>query len=300
MLLKQVLRQRDGNEPLPTRFQEVVERDGGRLDVRHGLRDEPFKTVLAAAIQSRLAAALTALLGDDAEVVAAGNVVAMSMEGWVEHVDMEEGTVLADSMGPQAWHADGPHLFADAPDSPMLPVHALNVFVPLVDLTADKCVPQPLERSSQPCALSERVRPIRALRSGATEFAPGSHVRGCEFAEGCDRPTRTILARAGDAIVFDYRLWHRGLPNVSDRDRPLLYFVAARSFWRDDRNYRQGQSLFEGAPSASASAPSTTAPVAADRVPLMQLASAATVAVTGARRGDDGDVRRTRSKRRKQ
>ena len=92
-----------------------------------------------------------------------------------------------------AWHADGPHLFEQGPT---LPAHALNVFLPLVDLTA---------------------------QNGPTQFAPGSHVRGQEHAgggvgsefdegeadgedgEGSGK-TRTFFARSGDAIIFDYRV----------------------------------------------------------------------------------------------
>ena len=196
-----------------------------------------------------LAETLSELLGEDAELVAAGNVVAMSMEGWAQHVDTGENEVLADNLGAQAWHADGPHLFTTLPDT-TLPAHAINIFVPLVDLTEE---------------------------NGPTEFAIGSHKLGHEYNEeeeevdGTSRVT-SILAKAGDAILFDYRLWHRGLPNSSDTDRPMLYLVAARSFWRDDRNYSQGSSLFEQAASASSStaAASSAQPPAGERVPLLK------------------------------
>ena len=293
MLLKQVLRLRNGQAPLPTKFVEVVERDGGRLDVRHSLCDAPIATVLAAVSRTGLAAVLADLLGQDAQVVAGGNVVAMSIEGWTEHMDTgaDEDVVLGDSMGAQAWHADGPHLFASAVDEPAaasLPAHALNIFVPLVDLTE---------------------------ANGATEFACGTHRRGHELTPrdddddgaaasdgGDERGERTaILARAGDALVFDYRLWHRGLPNLSSADRPLLYLVAARSWWRDDRNYRQGASLFEqppavrGLPPSDSSASAPAAPARDERwderVPLVCSTRGAAPA---ARAGEQTSPRRSK------
>ena len=44
-------------------------------------------------------------------------------------------------------------------------------------------------------------------------------------------------ARAGDAIIFDYRILHRGLANTSAEDRPLAYFTYGRSWFRDATNY---------------------------------------------------------------
>ena len=76
---------------------------------------------------------------------AEGLVVAMSMEGWcsagLDATDEDDSglVVMSNSLGAQAWHADGPHLFAAAADGgrlPLLPPHALTVFVPLVDVLA--------------------------------------------------------------------------------------------------------------------------------------------------------------------
>ena len=85
------------------------------------------------------------------------------------------------------------------------PVHAINVFVPLVDLTMDK---------------------------GPTEFIPGSHV---DF--DVPNASRIATCKAGSAILFDYRTKHRGLGNRSNDDRPLLYLTYARPFWVDVYNF---------------------------------------------------------------
>ena len=63
-------------------------------------------------------------------------------------------------------------------------------------------------------------------------FALGSHRRGFDRSPARAAPRCEL----GDAVLFDYRTWHRGLANESDADRPVLYLVVARPWWRDDRN----------------------------------------------------------------
>jgi ectoine hydroxylase-related dioxygenase (phytanoyl-CoA dioxygenase family) len=53
-----------------------------------------------------------------------------------------------------------------------------------------------------------------------------------------------VVAVPGDAIVFDYRILHRGLANISDQARPLAYFTFAKPWFRDATNYTK-TSLFE-------------------------------------------------------
>jgi len=98
--------------------------------------------------------------------------------------------------GHQPWHADAPQLF-HVP----LPPHALNVFVPLADVDLD---------------------------AGPTEFRPGSHLAGSESEDSV-----ALCSRAGDVIVYDYRVWHRGLANCSDAPRRVMYFTYAKPWWRD-------------------------------------------------------------------
>ena len=44
--------------------------------------------------------------------------------------------------------------------------------------------------------------------------------------------------KKGDAVVFDYRIEHRGRANtVPDTDRPLLYLSFAKRWYRDPRNH---------------------------------------------------------------
>jgi ectoine hydroxylase-related dioxygenase (phytanoyl-CoA dioxygenase family) len=136
----------------------------------------------------------------------------------------------------QLWHVDGEHLYSDTdPAQSMavtwganttacrradnLPAHCLNVFVPLVDITAD---------------------------NGATEFLLGSHKRtgggtelvwqdvGHRAAIGMehDTPICPVLP-AGSVLLFDYRILHRGLAHSGTKPRPVLCatFTSASITW---------------------------------------------------------------------
>ena len=121
----------------------------------------------------------------------------------------------------QLWHADGEHLFPGTSHS-YLPVHSLNVFVPLVDITED---------------------------NGGTEFFLGSHRLTGESENivwqdsahkeriGCTGDPIAFTCRAGSVIIFDYRILHRGLANTSRAARPVLYFTYARAWFRDMHNF---------------------------------------------------------------
>ena len=46
-----------------------------------------------------------------------------------------------------------------------------------------------------------------------------------------------LAGSRGDAIVFDYRVVHRGLGNTGDARRPVLYLTSSRSWFRDAQNF---------------------------------------------------------------
>ena len=71
-----------------------------------------------------------------------------------------------------------------------------------------------------------------AQDKGPTEFVPGSHR---DFDIDASSQIRTL--DAGSALLFDYRLKHRGLGNHSTTERPLLYITYARPFWVDVYNF---------------------------------------------------------------
>eukprot|EP00041_Stephanoeca_diplocostata_P000669 m.16014 g.16014 ORF g.16014 m.16014 type:complete len:785 (-) comp10880_c0_seq1:1812-4166(-) len=105
----------------------------------------------------------------------------------------------------QPWHSDGDHLGTRT----HLPPHCLNVFVPLTGITT---------------------------ANGGTEMVPGTHLLGSYDAPNA---STTILARAGECILFDFRLRHRGLGNKSRTPRPLLYITYCVPTFKDTMNFNK-------------------------------------------------------------
>lgn len=65
--------------------------------------------------------------------------------------------------------------------------------------------------------------------NGRTEFWRGSHRQGA--AEGA--ADFAPVVQPGSAILWDFRIHHRGLANHSDRPRPVLYAVFCRNWWAE-------------------------------------------------------------------
>ena len=53
-----------------------------------------------------------------------------------------------------------------------------------------------------------------------------------------------MMCDAGDALLFDYRVDHRGLANASDEDRLVFFCAFARPSFRDEKNARSTVALF--------------------------------------------------------
>ena len=122
--------------------------------------------------------------------------------------------VIADEdCAAQAWHVDGAHM---SPSSHALP-HVLNIFVPLVDVT----------------------------KGGGTEIKPGSHFLTRNLAKQMllARIKKTLrsplepLVSPGDALLFDYRVLHRGTLNNTGGPRPVFVVTVAKPWFRDLVNF---------------------------------------------------------------
>jgi ectoine hydroxylase-related dioxygenase (phytanoyl-CoA dioxygenase family) len=127
-------------------------------------------------------------------------------------------TSLPRSTWRQPVHVDYGHLWpAVAGDAPP---HGLIVNVPLIDMHAG---------------------------TGGIELWPGSHrvattgvgvyVQGVP-PEAVERrravqPPLQPNVRAGSILVRDLRLWHAGMPNPSDRVRPMVAMIHWPAWWRD-------------------------------------------------------------------
>jgi len=109
----------------------------------------------------------------------------------------------------QPVHRDHGHLFVEPEVGLNLPVHAVNVVVPLIDTD---------------------------LETGPTGVWPGSQ----QWPESVQPQPDTLTAcpiERGDCMLLDYRTLHSGLPNRGGRARPILYMVYARSWFFDDVNH---------------------------------------------------------------
>jgi hypothetical protein len=106
-------------------------------------------------------------------------------------------------------HRDCGHLFAESGVGPNLPVYAVNVAVPLIDLGPE---------------------------TGPTQVWPGTHRHN----QGDFVPPRSLMTYAmqrGDCMLMDYRTLHSGGHNISGRMRPIIYMVYARPWFFDQVNH---------------------------------------------------------------
>ncbi len=169
-------------------FDVLRERGRGRFDMELDAFDTPAFDFLTDLNKAAWMPIVRKILGDDAILVHKG--AFLSLPG-------------AET---QIYHQDGVHLNKKI----QKPCHAVNVFIPLVDLD---------------------------ITNGPTEFCLGTHYLGYEhFARDmCDTPT----PKAGTPLIFDYRLGHRGLGNSSPHSRPIVYltYTPASSEFKDSVNF---------------------------------------------------------------
>lgn len=107
----------------------------------------------------------------------------------------------------QRLHKDNSLLFPEAPDME-LPCFSLALIIPLI-------------------ALDELT--------GTTRVVPGSHRRSSDEAKSMKHYDPPV--DIGSCYLLDSRLSHRGLPNRSDRIRPILSVVYQRPWYRDIQNF---------------------------------------------------------------
>ncbi|MBN2982160.1 phytanoyl-CoA dioxygenase family protein [Cohnella algarum] len=135
------------------------------------------------------------------------------------------------------WHVDEA-LFLPLPDGVeldpriQLPVYLCNALYYLDDITEDL---------------------------GPTQIVPGSHRAGKHLAFADEigmykgRGPESVLVNAGDCLVFNSQLWHRGAPNRTDRPRyvqQIIYrkkFLVPRMSHDDNAGYRVPQDILDRA-----------------------------------------------------
>ena len=156
------------------------------------------------------------------------SVVAKLMQCSLDVIKKQVSVIYSRPGAPnQDWHCDGGHEQDDAgwPDQGrQLPkAYAVCVFLPLIDF-------------------NETV--------GYTDFWPGSHQHKGLLGFGPAAPmlgaSYPAICKAGDAVVYDYRLMHRGMQNVSvSTERPMLQFLYT-TWYHEATNY-DGPSLKQAA-----------------------------------------------------
>jgi hypothetical protein len=112
-------------------------------------------------------------------------------------------------------HADHPALFGTKLDD-FLPNFAVTMMVPLVDLNEFS--------GTTRMWMGSHLARHRAVNSG-TDFDKGDY--------------QDPYASVGDCLMMDYRLYHSGLANRSDKARPILYITYFRPWFKDYVNYRK-------------------------------------------------------------
>ncbi len=193
-------------------YDEIVQRSKGRWDIPISAAEFGFdpKALPWWPLVARL-------LGDDAEHAFSGV------------VSSEPGSPA------QEWHIDSPHASAEH-----LPAHMLNVFVAFEDVT---------------------------MAMGPTEFAVGSHrhtnhlrnpalvVEKLLYQSSGISPEMLNTAEgklacysapfdAGNCLIFDDRMMHRGLANGSDRTRHVVYFSYRVKGFCESTHFEAKRSLF--------------------------------------------------------
>lgn len=133
-------------------------------------------------------------------------------------------------------HVDFPFLFdEDEPLSQSLPPYAITLAIPLVPLDA---------------------------MTGVTRVWPGTHRRSIDWkaAQPDLMDSLSIIPKPGGCYLFDARLLHGGTANYSQIERPILYLVYCRAWWRDSTNFFRQKPLIIG-PESLAALPSDLQPM---------------------------------------
>lgn len=187
-------------------YKEIMQRDDNRFDFRLDLDDKNNAIWKQVEEKGRWKSMVAEILGEEYSLIKCGCVLSLP------------GTSI------QYYHSDGVHVGASATfeSEKAASTHALCVFVPLIDL----------DRST-----------------GYTEFWAGSHKysnlmqkKGLQSLPG----GHDGIIYKGDCLLYDYRTIHRGMPNDSQRTRPVCYFLYSKKGMEhvEDQNFVK-ESVFD-------------------------------------------------------
>ena len=215
------------------RYQEVASRCPGRLDVRHRMSQPPFNDprVIANPLILPVIRDILGGEGGGAELVYAGLI--FSFPGSTD----------------QPWHMDGASLFPEERAALDLPPYALNVFLPLEDVTDElgptEFLPQ-THCAEEAEVVNESMMEWTMIESKWEELSRSRSTADIRKEIAADEQQWMCqnfgmiapLVRQGDALIYDYRICHRGTTNLSlTKTRTMLYLMYARPWFKEHLNF---------------------------------------------------------------
>jgi len=209
------------------RFYEIASRCRGRLDVRYKTSSPPF-TDPCIVSNPILLPTVHNLLGSDAELLYSGLIYSFP------------------NSSDQPWHMDGTTLFPELKESLKdrgladLPPYALNIFIPLEnDITTDigptEFFPES-HISSKAMEIDDDLLKLHSM--GTNKNINEQNVKDVENITNRHNVIAPLLKK-GDALIYDYRVCHRGTANLSPKGdvRIMLYLMYARPWFREHLNF---------------------------------------------------------------
>lgn len=198
-------------------FHEIVQRSRGRWDLP--ITPEQFGTADAELPWWPLVAAV---LGDDSE-------------------HSFSGVVYSEPGSPaQCWHIDSPHV-----DAVHREPHALNVLVALHDIPMTM---GPTEVAIGSHVLTNHLRNHALVCDELVYQHAGSSPGDLVAGTGEPVPDRWASPMtAGSCLVFDDRILHRGLANISEQNRYVGYFSYRCKAYAENTHFESQRSVFSEA-----------------------------------------------------
>ena len=117
----------------------------------------------------------------------------------------------------QKLHRDHPSLYPMTDEArKLLQPFAITLAIPLIDLNAT---------------------------TGTTKLFDGSHLAPPDYPSSDPGIGLLPYVSRGGCYFMDYRLLHRGMPNLSEAARPIIYINYARSWFTDMINFKKHERL---------------------------------------------------------
>ena len=147
----------------------------------------------------------------------------------------------------QNWHTDGPTLMGGGGaglegngDGQTLLPYAINVFVPLVPMNSRNGT-EFLPGSHLSACTRSALKALLMKREGPATSPSGAGQSTLSFDEAqwekhfASKTSPSVSL--GSALLFDYRVEHRGLGNKAFNDRPCVYMTYAQPWYLDTYNF---------------------------------------------------------------